>query len=79
MGDDGAVHRHLRLVHRLLDGAAARGDRVRWYRLGVDAIDVYLSHWPDPATPYEETLGAYAKLLAAGKVKSIGASNLDAS
>jgi aryl-alcohol dehydrogenase-like predicted oxidoreductase len=47
-------------------------------RLRVEAIDVYLSHWPDPATPIEETLGAYAKLLAAGKVRAIGASNLDA-
>ncbi len=47
-------------------------------RLGVEAIDVYLSHWPDPATPYAETLGAYAKLIEAGKVRSVGASNLDA-
>lgn len=47
-------------------------------RLQVDAIDLYLSHWPDPETPYEETLGAHAQLLKAGKVKSIGASNLDA-
>lgn len=47
-------------------------------RLGVDAIDVYLSHWPDPDTPYAETLGAYASLIEAGKVRSIGASNLDA-
>jgi aryl-alcohol dehydrogenase-like predicted oxidoreductase len=47
-------------------------------RLQVDAIDVYLSHWPDPATPYDETLAAYDKLLKAGKVRHIGASNLDA-
>jgi aryl-alcohol dehydrogenase-like predicted oxidoreductase len=47
-------------------------------RLGVDAIDLYFSHWPDPATPYAETLGAYDKLMKAGKVKSIGCSNLDA-
>ncbi len=47
-------------------------------RLGVDAIDLYFSHWPDPQTPYEETLGAYQKLLKAGKIKAIGASNLDA-
>jgi len=47
-------------------------------RLGTDRIDVYLSHWPDPDTPYEETLRAYEKLLQAGKVRSIGASNLDA-
>jgi len=47
-------------------------------RLGVEAIDLYFSHWPDPETPHEETLGAYEKLLKAGKVKAIGASNLDA-
>ena len=46
-------------------------------RLGVEAIDVYLSHWPEPETPYAETLGAYARLIKAGKVRSIGASNLD--
>jgi len=47
-------------------------------RLQTDRIDVYLSHWPDPQTPYEETLAAYDKLLKAGKVRSIGASNLNA-
>ncbi|MEK1888025.1 MAG: aldo/keto reductase [Phyllobacterium sp.] len=47
-------------------------------QLQVDTIDLYLSHWPDPETPYEATLGAYATLLKAGKIKSAGASNLDA-
>ena len=47
-------------------------------RLGVAAIDLYLSHWPDPETGYAETLEAYEKLIQAGKVKAIGASNLDA-
>ena len=47
-------------------------------RVRTDVIDLYLSHWPDPATPYEETLGAYEKLLAKGKVRHIGCSNLDA-
>jgi aryl-alcohol dehydrogenase-like predicted oxidoreductase len=47
-------------------------------RLQTDVIDLYLSHWPDPETPYEETLGAYDKLLKAGKVRAIGCSNLDA-
>ncbi|MER9235771.1 aldo/keto reductase [Mesorhizobium sp. M0622] len=47
-------------------------------RLQVDTIDLYLSHWPDPATPYEETLGAYQKLLDTGKIRYAGASNLDA-
>lgn len=48
-------------------------------RLRVDRIDLYFSHWPDPDTPYEETLGAYDELMRAGKVRAIGASNLDAS
>ncbi len=47
-------------------------------RLQTDVIDLYLSHWPDPTVPYEETLGAYQKLIEKGKVRHIGASNLDA-
>lgn len=47
-------------------------------RLGIERIDLYFSHWPDPETPYEETLGAYDKLLKAGKIRAIGASNLNA-
>ncbi|WP_292505134.1 aldo/keto reductase, partial [Mesorhizobium sp.] len=47
-------------------------------RLQTDVIDLYLSHWPDPATPYEETLGAYQRLLEKGKIRYPGCSNLDA-
>jgi aryl-alcohol dehydrogenase-like predicted oxidoreductase len=47
-------------------------------RLGVDVIDLYFSHWPDGTTSSSDTLNAYAKLLKAGKIKSIGASNLNA-
>ena len=47
-------------------------------RLKTDYVDVYLSHWPDPSVSFEETLGGYQKLLQAGKVREIGASNLDA-
>jgi len=45
-------------------------------RLQVDAIDLYLSHWPDMATPIEETLGAYQRLIDEGKIRWCGASNL---
>jgi len=47
-------------------------------RLQTDHIDLYLSHWPDAETSYDETLDAYAALLKAGKVRAVGASNLDA-
>ena len=47
-------------------------------RLQTDHIDLYLSHKFDPDTPHEETLAAYQKLIAAGKVRAIGASNFDA-
>jgi aryl-alcohol dehydrogenase-like predicted oxidoreductase len=46
-------------------------------RLQTEAVDLYLSHWPDPTVSHEETLGAYQKLITAGKVRFIGASNLD--
>ncbi len=47
-------------------------------RLQTDVIDLYLSHWPDMATPYEETLGAYQRLTEEGKIRWCGASNLSA-
>src|SRR3984957_9123393 len=47
-------------------------------RLQTDAIDLYLSHWPDMATPVEETLGAYQRLVKEGKIRWCGASNLSA-
>ena len=47
-------------------------------RLQTDYIDLYQTHRDDPGTPVEETLEAYAQLVKEGKVRHIGASNLDA-
>ncbi|MGA0573079.1 aldo/keto reductase [Variovorax sp. VNK109] len=47
-------------------------------RLQTDHIDLYQSHKDDETTPLEETLGAYADLIKAGKVRAIGASNYSA-
>ena len=47
-------------------------------RLRTDHIDLYFSHSDDSTVPLEETLGAYQKLIAAGKVRAIGASNYTA-
>jgi aryl-alcohol dehydrogenase-like predicted oxidoreductase len=44
-------------------------------RLQTDHIDLYFSHSDDASVAFEETLGAYQKLIAAGKVRAIGASN----
>lgn len=44
-------------------------------RLQTDHIDLYFSHLFDEATPIEETLRAYQRLIQAGKVRAIGASN----
>ena len=47
-------------------------------RLQTDYIDLYQSHRDDAETPLEETLEAYGRLIQAGKVRAIGASNYDA-
>jgi aryl-alcohol dehydrogenase-like predicted oxidoreductase len=47
-------------------------------RLGVDHIDLYYQHRVDPDTPIEETIGAMAELVAAGKVRHLGMSEAGA-
>jgi aryl-alcohol dehydrogenase-like predicted oxidoreductase len=47
-------------------------------RLGVEQVDMYLTHEQDPGTPIEDTLGALEEAVRAGKVRAIGASNVDA-
>lgn len=69
-------------------GPNQRGSSRRWIvsavegslrRLGVDHIDLYQAHHPEPGTDIEETLAALTDLLRAGKVRAIGHSNLPAS
>ena len=47
-------------------------------RLQTDRIDIYQVHWPDPATPMDETAEAMSSLFAAGKIRAIGVSNFSA-
>jgi aryl-alcohol dehydrogenase-like predicted oxidoreductase len=47
-------------------------------RLGVDTIDLYYQHRVDPKTPIEETVGAMAELVEAGKVRYLGLSEAGA-
>jgi aryl-alcohol dehydrogenase-like predicted oxidoreductase len=56
----------------------------QWIRAGVDDslralateyVDLLQVHWPDPRTPFAETAGALAELVAAGKIRHVGVSN----
>jgi L-glyceraldehyde 3-phosphate reductase len=47
-------------------------------RMGVDYVDIFYSHRPDPETPLEETLGALASAVQQGKALYVGVSNYDA-
>ncbi|MEU3609594.1 aldo/keto reductase [Streptomyces sp. NPDC035033] len=47
-------------------------------RLGVDAIGLYQLHKPDPAVPWEESVGALRELLDAGTIRAAGLSNVTA-
>jgi aryl-alcohol dehydrogenase-like predicted oxidoreductase len=43
--------------------------------LGTDWVDVYLVHWPDRLTPFEETMSALEDIVREGKVRFVGVSN----
>jgi len=47
-------------------------------RMGLDYVDIFYSHRPDPATPIEETMGALAHAVRSGKALYVGISNYDA-
>lgn len=46
-------------------------------RLGIDTIDLYLVHWPNPRIPIGETMRAMERLVKDGKVRYIGVSNFN--
>jgi aryl-alcohol dehydrogenase-like predicted oxidoreductase len=46
-------------------------------RLGVERIDLYQFHWPDPSTPVEDSWGEMKRLIEEGKVRAGGVSNFD--
>ncbi len=69
------------LVNRAYDGSPAyvhEACDASLQRLGVDHIDLYYQHRVDPSTPIEETVGAMAELVAAGKVRHLGLSEASA-
>ena len=67
-GPDWGVRGSRRYVRRAVESSLRR--------LGTDWIDLYQLHAPDPRTPVAETLGALTELVAEGKVRYLGSSNL---
>ncbi|AKU14628.1 aldo/keto reductase [Luteipulveratus mongoliensis] len=64
-----------------VDGSAAYARKAvdaSLSRLGVDQIDLYYLHRPDPQVPIEESVGAMAQMVDAGKVRQIGLSEASA-
>jgi aryl-alcohol dehydrogenase-like predicted oxidoreductase len=68
-------------ARRLVDGSpenVRRSVEGSLERLGVDHIDLYYQHRVDPQVPVEETVGALAELVAAGKIRHYGLSEASA-
>jgi aryl-alcohol dehydrogenase-like predicted oxidoreductase len=66
-----------KVVHSLKRDSILREVESSLTRLGVDAIDLYQIHWPDPEAEIEEGWAALAELKAQGLVRHIGVSNFD--
>lgn len=69
-GGDRQVNGRPDYLHQSIDGSLNR--------LGVDHVDLYYLHRVDPDTPIEDSVGALAELVTAGKVRHIGLSEADA-
>jgi aryl-alcohol dehydrogenase-like predicted oxidoreductase len=66
-----------RVVHNLKRDSILREAEASLGRLGLDAIDVYQIHWPNPPEDIEEGWAALAELKEQGLVRHIGVSNFD--
>ena len=69
------------LINRVIDGSpeyVRAACDASLQRLGVEHIDLYYQHRVDPNTPIEETVGAMAELVVAGKVRHLGLSEASA-
>ena len=63
-------------VHRYLGAESIRYEvEQSLRRLQTDCIDLYQTHWQDPTTPIEETMGTLLELKQEGKIRAIGVSN----
>ncbi|MER5372924.1 aldo/keto reductase [Streptomyces sp. NPDC002553] len=84
--DDVVLATKFGFANRLGEPTAIRGDaeyvrqacEASLRRLGVDHIDLYYQHRVDPQVPIEETVGAMAELVQAGKVRHLGLSEAGA-
>jgi aryl-alcohol dehydrogenase-like predicted oxidoreductase len=72
---------------RMTDGGVVRDSSPDFIRggvedslrsLGVDHVDMYQVHWPDPNVPFAETAAALEELVQEGKIRHVGVSNFDA-
>ena len=66
-----------RVVHSLKRDSILREAEASLERLGIDAIDLYQIHWPNPESDIEEGWSALAELKQQGLVRHIGVSNFD--
>ena len=61
----------------LTSGRLFRAAERSAHRLGVDVIDLYQIHWPNPIFPISNTMKALKKLVQLGKVRTVGVSNFN--
>jgi len=73
----GMLHRHWG-VGKLEPWRIEKAAEASLKRLGVETIDLYYAHQDDPETPMEEVIEAFDRLVRAGKVRALGASNFTA-